>query len=225
METKQSATDIAIKKADQTFNKADIKNIIFDFGGVLLHIDFKRTHQAFEALGIEDAAAHFSQHHASQLFSRLETGHISNEAFYDLFREEAENPRLTNEQIRDAWNAMLLHYAKDNIALLKRLSNSYQLYLFSNTNQIHYDWFADLYQKEFNGEKLEDLFKVAWFSHEKGVRKPDPSVFTHMLEVEGLKAEQTLFIDDTVSNIQGAHQAGLKTHLLKSPAELLLLDL
>jgi putative hydrolase of the HAD superfamily len=225
METNQAPIDSPVKYVDQTFNKKDIKNIIFDFGGVLLHIDFKKTHKAFEDLGIKDPAGYFSQHHASELFSLLETGHISNEAFYDLFRKEAENPLLTDEQIRDGWNAMLLHYAKENIALLKRLSGTYKLYLFSNTNQIHYDWFADLYQKEFNGQRLEDLFTVAWFSHEKGVRKPAAGVFTHMLEVEGLKAAETLFIDDTISNIEGAAKAGLKTHLLKSPAELLLLDL
>jgi len=225
METKQPTVEKHTTYAGQTFNKQEIKNIIFDFGGVLLHIDFKKTHEAFEALGIQDASAHFTQHHASNLFSKLETGDISNEQFYDLFRQEAEMPTLTNDEIRDAWNAMLLYYAKDNIALLKKLKTQYQLYLFSNTNQIHYDWFADLYQKEFNGERLEDLFKVAWFSHEKGVRKPAASVFTHMLETEGLRAEQTLFIDDTIGNIQGAAAAGLKTHLLKSPAELLLLDL
>ena len=207
----------------QSFSKG-LKNIIFDFGGVLLHIDFKKTHAAFEALGIEDPAGHFGQHHASDLFSRLETGHISPEEFYQLFRLETQT-EITDEQIKDAWNAMLLHYAKENIAFVKSLSSKYNLYLFSNTNQIHYDWFAALYQQEFNGEHLEDLFKVAWYSHEKAVRKPAAAVFTHMLQTEGLIASETLFIDDTIGNIEGAKQAGLQTHLLKSPAELLLLDL
>jgi len=206
------------------FNKATIKNIIFDFGGVLLHIDFKRTHAAFEALGIKDAKAQFSQHHASQLFSKLETGDITPKEFYDLFRKEAGKD-ISNDQIRDAWNAMLLDYSKDNIKLLHRLKHTYNLYLFSNTNQIHYDWFASLYQHEFNGERLEDLFQKAWFSHEKGVRKPTPTVFTHMLKTENLQPSQTLFIDDTIGNIEGAAAAGLQTHLLKSPAELLQLDL
>ena len=214
----------AQQNVTQTFNKSTIQNIIFDFGGVLLHIDFKKTHEAFEALGIQDAEAHFGQHHASDLFSRLETGHISPEQFYDLFRAET-NTDLNNEQIKDAWNAMLLYYAKENIALLRKLSSKYNLYLFSNTNEIHYEWFAALYQQVFDGEKLEDLFKEAWYSHEKGVRKPAASVFTYMLEKEALNAKQTLFIDDTIGNIQGAAEAGLQTHLLKSPAELLLLDL
>lgn len=209
---------------DQQFSKGSLKNIIFDFGGVLLHIDFKKTHDAFEALGIKNAQAHFSQHHASQLFSRLETGHITPGEFYDLFRKEA-GTTLTDLKIRNAWNAMLLEYSKENIHLLHTLAAKYNLYLFSNTNQIHYDWFARLYQKEFPGENLEDLFKSAWFSHEKGVRKPDPGVFTHLLQTEGLDASETLFIDDTIGNIEGAAAAGLQTHLLKSPADLPLLDL
>ena len=104
-------------------------------------------------------------------------------------------------------------------------NKKYNLYLFSNTNQIHYDWFADLYKKEFNGENLESLFKAAWFSHEKGVRKPAAEVFTYMVQTEGLDAAATLFIDDTIGNIEGAAACGLQTHLLKSPADLLLLDL
>ena len=213
-----------IARPEQTFSKKDIKNIIFDFGGVLLHIDFKKTHEAFEALGIKDPAGHFTQHHASDLFARLETGRISINDFYDAFRKEA-GTEIPNEAIKDAWNAMLLDYEKENIALLRKLASKYKLYLFSNTNQIHYDWFAALYQKEFSGEHLEDLFEVAWYSHEKGVRKPASSVFSHMIKTEGLKASETLFIDDTVGNIEGASKAGLKTHLLKSPAELRLLDL
>lgn len=215
----------AIRSAvEQHFSKDSLNNIIFDFGGVLLHIDFKRTHDAFEALGIRDAKAHFTQHHASQLFSQLETGDVSPEKFYKLFRQEAKSD-ITDQQIRDAWNAMLLHYAKENVRLLGHLGKKYNLYLFSNTNKIHYDWFSALYQREFNGQRLEDLFKAAWFSHEKGVRKPGPEVFIHMIQTEGLIAAETLFIDDTIGNIEGAAAAGLQTHLLKSPADLPLLDL
>lgn len=209
----------------QHFQAKDIKNIIFDFGGVLLHIDFKKTHDAFQALGIQNAQAHFTQHHASQLFTRLEIGDITPTQFYNLFRQETAMPGLTDTQIRDSWNAMLLHYAKDNVALVRALKDRYNLYLFSNTNQIHYDWFSNLYQKEFNGAKLEELFKSVWYSHEKGVRKPAAEVFTYMLESERLNAAETLFIDDTIGNIQGAQAAGLQTHLLKNPADLLLLDL
>ena len=223
-ESGRQAAPAPRRTVEQHFSRAGLKNIIFDFGGVLLHIDFKKTHDAFEALGIRDAKAHFTQHHASQLFSRLETGHISPEEFYVLFREESK-AEITDEQIRDAWNAMLLSYSKENIRLLHALAKKYNLYLFSNTNQIHYDWFADLYQKEFDGERLEGLFKAAWFSHEKGVRKPGPEVFRHMVETEGLDPSATLFIDDTIGNIEGAAAAGLLTHLLKSPADLPLLDL
>lgn len=214
----------AHKTIEQHFSKYQLKNIIFDFGGVLLHIDFKKTHEAFETLGVINAKAHFSQHHASQLFSRLETGHISPEQFYRLFREDTHT-QITDEQIKNAWNAMLLSYVTDNIKLLHKLREKYNLYLFSNTNQIHYDWFASLYQQQFDGQRLEDLFKVAWFSHERGIRKPAAAVFTHMLQTEGLKPAETLFIDDTIGNIEGAGAAGLQTHLLKSPADLPLLDL
>lgn len=201
-----------------------IKNIIFDLGGVLLRINFKKTHAAFEALGITDAAEHFSQHHASELFEKLETGHVTPLAFFDQFREITA-VTATNEQIRDAWNAMLLNFPPENIALLETLSKKYNIYLFSNTNELHYDYFTALFEKTFEGKKLNSLFTQAWYSHQKGIRKPHSSAFQKLLETEALKPEQTLFIDDTIGNTAGAASVGMHTVLLKDPADLHQLDL
>lgn len=201
-----------------------IKNIVFDLGGVLLHINFKLTHAAFEALGIEDSAHYFSQHHASELFEKLETGAVTPLEFYDEFREITAVP-LTNEQIRNAWNAMLLEFADENIALLESLSDQYNIYLFSNTNELHYDYFTELFEGRFEGKQLNSLFIHAWYSHQKGIRKPNASAFRTLLEAEHLNPAETLFIDDTIGNIEGAASVGMQTVLLKNPADLHQLDL
>lgn len=208
----------------KTLDKARIKNIILDLGGVLLHINFQATHRAFEALGIADAASHFTQHHASDLFERLEIGTVSPTAFYKEFREVTQT-KISDLQIEQAWNAMLLDFSKENIAWLSRIGHQYNTYLFSNTNQVHYDYFAAQFIKTFDGRRLESLFKKAWFSHEIGIRKPHPEAFRKLIALEGLNAAETLFIDDTLGNIKGADMAGLQTLLLKNPADLHQLDL
>ena len=54
-----------------------IKNILFDLGGVLYHIDYYATIKAFKKLGIKNFHEHFSQQQQNNLFDRLETGKIS----------------------------------------------------------------------------------------------------------------------------------------------------
>ena len=62
-----------------------IDTVIFDFGGVLIDIDYERTIDAFKALGISDFKALYSQAAQSALFNDIETGAISNEEFIDGF--------------------------------------------------------------------------------------------------------------------------------------------
>jgi putative hydrolase of the HAD superfamily len=200
---------------------ASIKNIIFDLGGVLLDIDFAKTEQAFEALHISSFHKFFSQENISELFEQLETGQLSPTAFYEAFRQQTKTT-LTNETIQKAWNALLGKFFTERIALLKELKNNYRLFLFSNTNAIHYEAFSHIYQKQFGDKNFELHFIKTYYSHEVGYRKPYPQSFLRILEEQQLKASETLFIDDTAINIEGAGKAGLQTlHLL--PHEPLLL--
>lgn len=63
-----------------------IKNVIFDFGGVLLNLDFNRTFRAFEDLGFADFEKQFSQYTADPLFRKIEKGLITPGEFYDGLR-------------------------------------------------------------------------------------------------------------------------------------------
>ena len=86
---------------------------------------------------------------------------------------------------------------------MKELKSRYRLFLFSNTNAIHYEKFSEIYRKLFAGE-LEDLFEKAYFSHALGHRKPDTSGFELIIRENGLDPKQTLFVDDALINVEGA---------------------
>ena len=58
-----------------------VKNILFDLGGVLFHIDYQRTIDAFKKLGITDFERHFTQHQQNDLFDAFEIGKIKPEVF------------------------------------------------------------------------------------------------------------------------------------------------
>jgi putative hydrolase of the HAD superfamily len=191
-----------------------VSNIIFDLGGVLLNLDFNRTFQAFEQLGIQDFGRFFQQSFSNPLFAALETGACTPGEFYDGFRKET-GLALTNEQIAEAWNAMLLDFRPESMAYLFSLKGKYRIFLLSNTNQIHLEAFRDIHFRQYGNHGFDNHFEKAWYSHELGLRKPNVECYAEVLNRHELAAGETLFVDDTAMNIEGAEKLGIGTLLLE----------
>jgi putative hydrolase of the HAD superfamily len=198
----------------------NIKNIIFDLGGVFMNVDFKITQQAFIDLGIKEFPAMFSQHHSNELFEQLETGKITATELYQSFRQ-LTGSTLTDQQIKTAWNALLLDFPPERLQWLDNIRQKYKVYLFSNTNIIHYDAFMDIFTRSTGKSDLNQYFIKAYYSHELGLRKPYVESYLKILEEQQLVAAETLFIDDTAKNIEGAQKAGLQTIHLVAPTTVL----
>ncbi len=190
-----------------------IKNLLFDLGGVLLNIDYNKTAHAFKLLGVKQFDELYSQAAANDLFEMLETGKISEQDFYLNIKTYCD-PQITHQQIENAWNAMLLDFRIDSLQHLIKLKERYNIYLLSNTNSIHLTAFTKIFQKETGKENLDDFFIKAYYSHVINERKPYPLTYKMVLEDAGIKAEETLFIDDSIKNIEGAVEAGLEVHHL-----------
>jgi glucose-1-phosphatase len=186
----------------------DIKNIIFDLGGVIMDIDVKQTLHAFSKLGLKNIHEYFRHGFAASFFSDHEAGRISDEDFLKEIKNLL-NTDVSQDALVDAWNALLLRFPPDRIALLKELKSKYRLFLFSNTNAIHYKKFSEIYRASFEGN-LEDLFEKAYFSHDLGHRKPDLSGYEQIILENQLDPKLTLFVDDALMNVEGAIKAGLK---------------
>jgi len=193
----------------------NVKNIIFDFGGIFIDIDYQKTEQAFIDAGVINFPELYTQHHASTLFEDLETGKVSPQQFYDAFRETS-NTSLSNEQIEHAWNAMLGDFLLEELKWLETIKDKYRIYLYSNTNLIHHIAFSKTF-KELTGKVFDDYFIQAYYSHTLGLRKPYKESFEKILEEQDLIASETVFIDDTIKNIEGAKLAGLQTIFLTPP--------
>jgi HAD superfamily hydrolase (TIGR01509 family) len=201
-----------------------VKNIIFDLGGVFLNINYQLTRQAFVELGVGHFDAMFTQHHSNDLFELLETGKLSDQQFYDAFRKESATG-LSNDQIKTAWNALLLDFPEERISWLEQIKDRYNIYLYSNTNQIHYDQFMADFSKAYPGKDFNNYFLTAYYSQTLGLRKPYVESFQQILVKEALNPEETLFIDDTIKNIEGAQKAGMQTIHLIAPMTVLDLGL
>ena len=193
---------------------AKIKNLVFDLGGVLLNIDFNKTSDAFKRLGAHNFDELYSLATAVPLFEALEMGKIPEEEFYIAMQQYC-HPSTTKQHIENAWNALLLNFRIGSLEHLKKLKEKYNIYLLSNTNSIHVTAFNKIFREQTSEENLDDYFIKAYYSHKMFERKPHLSAYQFVLDDAKIKAEETLFIDDSIKNIEGAKKAGLHVyHLL-----------
>ena len=111
-----------------------IKNVIFDLGGVLLNIDYHLTIQAFVDIGMSNFQELFTQAQQSELFDKIEVGEISSDEF--LAEIKALMPSYVSEvAIRTAWNAMLLDLPSERLDFLLAVKEKYNTALLSNTDR------------------------------------------------------------------------------------------
>tara|TARA_S200000501_G_scaffold376161_1_gene430235 strand:- start:3771 stop:4385 length:615 start_codon:yes stop_codon:yes gene_type:complete len=189
-----------------------VKTVIFDLGGVIYGVDYHKTINAFKALGIDRFEEVYAKAGQSDLFNDLEEGKISRAVFVERIKTLSGQDMISS-QIFIAWNSMLLGFMPDALTCLKRLRGSYRLFLLSNTNEIH----IQEIESRVGAEVFSDfcaLFEKVYLSHELGLRKPHPEVFTHIIEEQGLAASETLFIDDSIQHVEGAIKAGLRAYHL-----------
>jgi putative hydrolase of the HAD superfamily len=190
-----------------------IKNILFDLGGVLIDIDYHKTSKAFINLGITNFDALYTQFTATDLFEKFETGRVSAAQFYEAI-QRFTNPPLTQQQIDFAWNAMLLDIRKESLQFLETIKDQYNIYLLSNTNSIHLTAVNTILKNQTGLLTLDHFFIKSYYSHQIQMRKPYKETYEFVLYDAQIKAEETLFIDDSKHNIEGAMEAGIKTHLI-----------
>ena len=192
-----------------------IKHIIFDLGGVLLNIDYTLTEKAFIGAGISNFPKLYSQLQQSDLFDRFEMGQMTREEFITGMQQAAITP-ITEKQIIDAWNAMLLDFPVRRLQLLQQLRLYYDLFLLSNTNEVHEDAFNEILMNTHGIPNIGVFFDKVYFSHRVGMRKPMKEIFLRVLNDNDLKPANTLFIDDSPQHIAEAKELGIQTiHLEK----------
>ena len=197
-----------------------IKNIIFDLGGVILNLDYTKTDKEFHKLGLNNFSKLYGKKKQSKIFDDFEKGRFSAEKFIFLIKQ-SENLKLKDSDFINAWNAMLLEIPKERMEFIKRLKKDYNIYLLSNTNEIHIKKFeADLRKNNWLRD-FQDCFDQVYYSSNMGMRKPDYDCFNKVLEDHNLKAHETLFIDDSVQHIEGAKKVGINAYLLNKEDSIL----
>lgn len=187
----------------------DLKNIIFDFGGVLVDLDRQAVFDAFQKLGVRQ----IEQWNKFDLapFVALENGTCTEADFYQQLRDLADlRPEITDMELAHAWNSMLVRIPKQRLEALLRLRQRYRVFLLSNTNSIHWEY-SERHLFSTMGLSAQDYFDRIYLSYELHLQKPDEAIFRKVLEAESLEPSETIFIDDLEANCVAARNLGLQT--------------
>lgn len=188
--------------------KNKFKNIIFDLGGVLIDLNETKTIECFGGANISSFYTKKLNPAYVSLAHSFETGEISADQFRNgvgnLF-----NLKISKAKFDICWNAMIGNMPTHRIEMLLKIRDNFKIYVLSNTNIIHYQYFTKLDSWE------PKLFDGVYFSHQLKMRKPDKSIFELVLSENNLKAKETFFVDDTYENIEAANKLGIYGHHVK----------
>lgn len=188
-------------------NNQKIKAIIFDMGGVLVDLDIEDCKRAFkEYLGYEKIDELIDPCHQKGIYGDLEEGKLSGDEFRKLVLAESRPGSVAEDVDRAMWH-ILTGIEPYKAQLLKRLSESYDLYLLSNNNEVCLPRSRAMFAEA--GTPMETLFKKCFYSFEMKALKPSEAFYKAVVAEIGLPAEQMFFIDDSQKNVDGAIAAGL----------------
>ncbi|MDP2723794.1 MAG: HAD family phosphatase [Bacteroidales bacterium] len=193
-----------------------IKNIIFDFGGVILDIDPQLTVNEFANLGFKNPERLLTLEFTEEIAAKFERGILTPEVFRNKLRAFLD-VNVTDQQIDEAWNALLFDIPSERIAVIEQVKKNYLTLLLSNSNEIHYDLFVRDLQLRFGYREFDELFHKAYFSFDLHLSKPNPEVYEFVINQHDLDPGKTLLIDDREDNIEVAQNLGFKTYLLQKP--------
>ena len=189
-----------------------IKNIVFDLGGVLCGLDAERCIRAFHQIGAEEVAVYVEEHRVEDLFLQSELGYITTQEFCEEVRRITQRP-IDDEKIVWAWNELLTGITDERRQAVMELSKTYRLFVLSNTNDMHWKKWEASSLLPLKGEVFKDgVFEKCFLSYELHLAKPQREIFEAVLQQADIKADETLFIDDSLKNCQAAEALGIHTY-------------
>ena len=192
-----------------------IKNIIFDFGGVIHDIRYENIAEAFARHGVVGLGRFYSKDFQTPEMDQFEKGLITPTEFRNYLRR-ITGANLSDSVLDEIVNAILIDVPAERVAVLEKVRRNYRTILFSNTNQINYDCFTTHLRSKFGFDIFDRCFDAAYFSQIIHLRKPSPEGFRLIIAEQGIKPGETLFIDDIAKNLEGANAVGINTFHLES---------
>jgi putative hydrolase of the HAD superfamily len=184
-------------------NAKPVRNVVFDFGGVLVRWRPLELIERFYPDGpLRGRVREMVFEHPDWV--EMDRGTLSDAAAVERFaarlgRPEAEMHSLL-QHVKDSLTPL-----PDTVAIVRGLkSRGVPLYGLSNMSAATFAYLRERYS-------LWDDFLGIVISAHIGLIKPDPRIFDHLCERYALDPAETLFIDDHLPNVESADRRGFRT--------------
>lgn len=182
--------------------------ILFDLGGVLVHIN---TRNLWDALGISQPERERLGPLVVQLAHVYEGGRMTTEQFLEEAIRLLDDGR-SNEEVRSAMASIIAEPIELMEEIVRKASENFRVGLLSNTNEIHF---------EYALKRVPALKHIPeyFLSYKIQAMKPDPEIFRRVCASAGVEPARVFFIDDLHENIAAAEKIGFRVHLFDSPRD------
>ncbi|MDR2138485.1 MAG: HAD family phosphatase [Tannerella sp.] len=191
-----------------------IRNLVFDMGGVLVDVHREEAVRQFKAIGVKDADRLIDSCHHSGIFLDIESGAIDAETFCRRLSEQVGKD-LPREAIERAWKSIISRPEACKLDCLCELRRRYRLFLLSNNNPILMDW-ARTPDFSPDGHPITFYFDRLYISYEMKCVKPGRAIFEAMIRDSGILPAESLYVDDSLHNLQTAQTFGFRTCLVRN---------
>ncbi|MGQ0569039.1 MAG: HAD-IA family hydrolase [Armatimonadota bacterium] len=186
--------------------------MLFDFGGVVVEIDFGRAFVSWASLSGTSAESIAARFRFDGPYAAHERGEIDASEYFDSLRGSL-GIDISDECFAAGWNAIFVREVPNIRSLLRQAAAVLPLYLFSNTNHTH----TQYWMREYQG--VLHPFRELFLSSELGLRKPTLEAFHAVARRISTPPERIAFLDDSAENVEGARAAGLKGFHVRSAEE------
>lgn len=186
---------------EQPFN--NIKNIIFDFGGVLM--DWNQRYFFRDYFNDDEKMEFFLKNIATDEWNAEQDRGRTLEEGTEILVEKHPEWEVEIRAFYDNWATMLRGDIPENVQSLRLLSEmDYELFGLTN-------WSAETFPYSLANYDFFEIFggKIVVSGEEKLI-KPDPEIWKVLLERYQITAEESVFIDDNAKNIEIAKNLGFK---------------
>ncbi|MEP0985575.1 HAD family phosphatase [Ekhidna sp.] len=190
--------------------------IIFDFGNVLIDLDYPRVIRRFSEVAKKNTDEIEEMVVTSPVLQQFERGMIDPAEF----RAEINKLLGTNmgeRQFESIWNSMLKSITKERMDKVLKIGEKYRTYILSNTNIIHEIAYEEMIMEETGKASLRDFVDEVFYSHEIGLRKPNLNCYEYVIDEIDNYPSRMLFLDDRLDNVEAAQIAGMKAVQVLDP--------
>lgn len=191
---------------------SELRNIVFDLGGVLIDLHRDRCIEAFRRLGFPQIEELLDPYAPKGVFSELERGDITVTQTCRRIGEMAGRD-IPCEDIRLAYRAFLGTIAPVKLRAIDALrAAGLHTYVLSNNNEMVFPYIEQtLFAAD--GKRMTDYFDAVYLSFRMHMLKPSPDIFRAVVADSGLEPAQTLFLDDGERNVTAARKLGFHVYM------------